>query len=55
MEDSNPVETPAKQPSFNYEELFTVLWASRKFIGIITASVTVAAIIISLLLPKYYR
>ena len=55
MEDSNPVETPAKQPSFNYEELFTVLWGSRKLIGIITASVTVAAIIISLLLPKYYR
>jgi len=55
MEDNSQLETPAEQPSFNYEELFSVLWGSRKLIGIITATVTVAAIIISLLLPKYYR
>ena len=55
MEDNSPLDTPTEQSSFNYEELFSILWGSRKLIGIITASVTVAAIIISLLLPKYYR
>jgi len=55
MEDSPSLETVSKQPPFDYEELFSVLWGSRKFIGMITASVTVVAIIISLLLPKSYR
>ncbi len=65
MEESNSLQpkadaplaqdTASKQSSINYAELFSVLWGSRKLIGIITASVTVVAIIISLLLPKYYR
>ncbi len=65
MEESNSLQpkadaplaqdTASKQSSFDYAELFSVLWGSRKLIGIITASVTVAAVIISLLLPKYYR
>jgi uncharacterized protein involved in exopolysaccharide biosynthesis len=55
MEDNSPLETASEQPPFNYEELFSVLWGSRKLIGIIVVSVTVVAIIISLLLPKYYR
>ncbi|MGA9407998.1 MAG: Wzz/FepE/Etk N-terminal domain-containing protein [Bacteroidota bacterium] len=55
MEDNSSLETLSEKPPFNYEELFTVLWGSRKLIGIITISVTVAAIIISLFLPKYYR
>lgn len=52
MVESNSAET-AKQPSSNYEELFSLFWGSRKLIGIITASATAAAIIISLLLPPY--
>ena len=55
MEDNSPLDTASEHPPFNYEELFTVLWGSRKLIGIITGLVTVAAVIISLLLPKYYR
>ena len=55
MEESNSAETASKQPSFNYEELFSLFWGSRKLIGIITASATAAAIIISLLLPPYFE
>lgn len=55
MEESNSLDTESKRSSIDYAELFSVLWGSRKLIGIITASVTVAAVIISLLLPKYYR
>ncbi len=55
MENSSSTETGSEQPLFNYQEVFTVLWGSRKLIGILTASVTVAAVIISLLLPKYYN
>jgi uncharacterized protein involved in exopolysaccharide biosynthesis len=55
MENSTSIETESEQSSFNYEEFFSVLWGSRKLIGIITALVTIVAIIISLLLPKYYR
>ena len=54
MEQSKSVEAAGEKASFNFEELFAVLWGSRKLIGIITASVTAAAIIISLLLPPYY-
>jgi uncharacterized protein involved in exopolysaccharide biosynthesis len=55
MEESKPIDSPGKETSFNYTELFLLLWGSRKLIAAITASVTVAAIIISLLLPLYYR
>jgi uncharacterized protein involved in exopolysaccharide biosynthesis len=55
MEDSNPAETPTEQTSLKYEELFTVFWGSRKLIGMITATVTVLAIVISFLLPKAYK
>lgn len=55
MEESNSAETASEQPSINYEELFSLLWGSRKLIGIITASATVAAIIVSLLLSPYYK
>ena len=55
MENSSSSEAASEKPSFNFEKYFAVLWGSRKLIGIITATVTGAAIIISLLLPKYYR
>ena len=55
MEDSSSPGTASEHPGFNYEELFTVLWGSRKLIGIIAGVATAAAIIIALLLPNYYR
>jgi uncharacterized protein involved in exopolysaccharide biosynthesis len=39
-------ETASEQPPFDYAELFSVLWGSRKLMGIITASVTVAAVVL---------
>src|SRR5208283_1117353 len=54
MEESNSAETD-ERPSFTYEELFSLFWGSRKLIGIITGSVTAAAIIVSLLLSPYYK
>ncbi|MGA7161817.1 MAG: Wzz/FepE/Etk N-terminal domain-containing protein [Bacteroidota bacterium] len=55
MAENNTVEPANERPPFNYEELFTVLWGSRRLIVKVTALVTVAAVIISLLLPKSYR
>ena len=54
MEDNSSIEPAGEHTPFDFEELFTVLWGSRKLIGVITASVTVAAVIISFLLPQYY-
>jgi uncharacterized protein involved in exopolysaccharide biosynthesis len=54
MEESNSLDTASNQSSTDYAELFSVFWDSRKLIGTITVSVTVVAIIISLLLPNYY-
>jgi len=54
MENNAPSEPAKSRPELNYEETFSVLWGSRKLIGIIVASVTVAAVIISLLLPPFY-
>ncbi len=55
MEESNSLNTAREKSSIDYAELFSVLLGSRKLIGIITASVTKAALLISLVLPKYYR
>lgn len=54
MENNTPLESAMPRPVFNLEVAFSVLWASRKLIAVITGSVTAAAIIISYLLPQYF-
>ncbi len=44
--DSQPVD---------WIDLLTVLWSSRKFIVLMTGIATVVAVVVSLLLPEYYR
>jgi uncharacterized protein involved in exopolysaccharide biosynthesis len=47
---------PVDQESrIDWMHIFSVLWHSKKFIGIITGAVTVAAIIISLLLTETFK
>ncbi|HWP81647.1 MAG TPA: Wzz/FepE/Etk N-terminal domain-containing protein, partial [Bacteroidota bacterium] len=43
------------ESSIDWEELLSVVWSSRKLIGMVTGGVTVASVIISLLLPNYFR
>jgi len=47
------VEDPV--PQIDWTEVLTRLWDSRRLIVMATASVTVVSIIVSLLLPEYYR
>ncbi len=54
MEESSSAENANEGHPLNYEELFSLFWRSRKQIGIIVASVTVAAVIMSYLLPPLY-
>jgi len=44
-----------KSSSFDWMNILSLLWQSRKFIGIVTGAVTVLAIIISLILPEYFK
>jgi len=44
-----------KEPGIDWTEIISILWRSRKFIGIVTGGVTVLAIIISLLLPESFK
>jgi uncharacterized protein involved in exopolysaccharide biosynthesis len=48
-------ETQKSKNKIDVMKLMAVLWAERKFVGIITGSVTVAAIVISLLLPESFK
>ena len=41
--------------SIDYMQVLSILWSSRKFIGIITGIVTALAIIISLILPESFK
>jgi len=40
---------------FNWMNIITLLWQSRKFIGIVTGAVTMLAVVISLLLPESFK
>lgn len=44
-----------EESQINWIEVFSVLWFSRKFITAITGIVTAGAVIVSLLLPEYYK
>lgn len=44
-----------QESSIDWVELISVLWGSRKLIATVTAIATVGAVIISLLLPEYYK
>ena len=55
MDTTTSTNEDAQSSSFNYGELFTVVWQSRKLIGVITGSVTLAFIVFSLLLHPYYK
>ncbi|MGB2867098.1 MAG: Wzz/FepE/Etk N-terminal domain-containing protein, partial [Bacteroidota bacterium] len=41
--------------AFGYVEATALLWRRRKFIAYVTGGVTVVAIVVSLLMPNYYR
>ena len=52
------IETTTKADRVNSlrtDEAIFLIWGSRKLIGIITATVAVLSVIISLLLPEYFR
>ena len=55
MENNTSPEPASDHSKFDYAGTVTVLWGSRKLIGIITASITAAVIIISFALSPYYR
>jgi uncharacterized protein involved in exopolysaccharide biosynthesis len=44
-----------QESSIDWVEFISVLWASRKLIATVTGIATVGAVIISLLLPEYYK
>jgi uncharacterized protein involved in exopolysaccharide biosynthesis len=54
MEQKNVDEATNKQ-SIDYMQVLSILWSSRKFIGIVTGIVLVLAIIISLILPESFK
>jgi len=53
--EDNPSQQAEKESRIDWMSILSVLWHSRKFIGIVTGIVTVLALIISLLLPEYFR
>ena len=55
MENESPSETAKGRTPFDYKQLFSVLWASRKLIAEIIGAVTVLSLIVSFLLPLWYR
>jgi uncharacterized protein involved in exopolysaccharide biosynthesis len=55
IEESSPSSDAEVSPKIDWMNILSMLWHSRKFIGIVTGVVTVLAIIISLLLPEYFR
>ena len=48
-------EGAEEESSIHWIEILSVLWNSKKLIAYVTGSVTVLAVIVSLLLPEYYR
>jgi len=48
-------EGAEEETSIHWIEILSVLWNSKKLIAYVTGSVTVLAVIVSLLLPEYYR
>jgi uncharacterized protein involved in exopolysaccharide biosynthesis len=46
---------PERPPMIDWSKLLAVFWNARKLISRITALATVAAIVVSLLLPEYFR
>ena len=47
--------TEETKKSIDWIEILSVLWNSRKLIGYVVTSVTMLSIIISLLLPEYFK
>ena len=48
-------EGAEEESSIHWIDILSVLWNSKKLIAYVTGSVTVIAVIVSLLLPEYYR
>jgi uncharacterized protein involved in exopolysaccharide biosynthesis len=44
-----------QESSIDWVELISVLWSSRKLIATVTGIATVGAVVVSLLLPEYYK
>jgi uncharacterized protein involved in exopolysaccharide biosynthesis len=44
-----------KESSIDWVNILSIMWHSRRFIGMVTGAVTVLALIISFLLPEYFR
>ena len=50
-----PIDADETESSIDWIEILSVLWNSRKLIAMVTGAVTVLSVIISLLLPEYFR
>lgn len=50
-----PAITEEQETSIDWVELISVLWASRQLIAAVTGIATVGAVVVSLLLPEYYK
>lgn len=44
-----------QESSIDWVELISVLWSSRKLIATVTGIATIGAVVVSLLLPEYYK
>jgi uncharacterized protein involved in exopolysaccharide biosynthesis len=53
--DESSNQPGAQESRIDWMNILSILWHSRKFIGIVTGVVTVAAIIISLILPESFK
>lgn len=49
------LEIEEPESSIDWVELLSTLWSSRKLIGMVTGGATVLAVVVSLLLPNYYK
>jgi uncharacterized protein involved in exopolysaccharide biosynthesis len=54
IEDNSSQKTEIES-GIDWIKIFSILWNSRRFIGIVTSSVTVLAVIISFLLPESFK
>lgn len=59
MTDSSSADTPTKAPQheapFDVLELMTLLWGQRWLIAKVTGAVTILTLVVSFVLPEYYR
>ena len=53
--DESSYQPDASESRIDWMNILSILWNSRKFIGIVTGIVTVLAIIISLILPESFK